>query len=860
MRLCVLPMPYAPVATSVLCYGAGSAVEREGTRGCSHLVEHLMFKGTKRFPSGAFWRIITRSGGLANAFTTRDVTAYYEVVPAARLREVLELEADRMASLEVDDAEVAREASIILEERRMSCQDSPVGALEEALLMRAFPDHPYGNPVIGFGEDIRSFTAAAAAEFHRTHCNPANAVLAVAGRVDPAEVGELVLDLFGGIPAGGSFSPPPDERPWGPPGRERLSHPSDLHRICIAFPSPEGTHPDWPILEMASTWLSGTRSSRLDELLVHGGLALDVSTGGSLSICPSLFTVRATVYPGRDPSVVEAIVHEELARLSRDILSERDFEDLRTQHHGLSVLSAANPAGAASELALSLSRFGIPSHQAASWEAMSRAVPQDLASVCTRWLDPSRAITMILEPSGSKPATLVPSILPRGEDISPPDDLDLTTAEIPPELTQPPSVSVSEGARTRTLPNGMLLVTRHDDTFPLVSVAFSTPLSEEREPLDRAGLAAVTAETMQHGTGDLGYIDFHRRLERLGSDLSFSAGTEHSTGIITILSDHIATGLEAVADLLRRPALGQDDLSRVVAEKIAEIRQRNESPFVVALEKLQLSMSDPPETARIPDEASLGSITRGDVEDFHRACSRPGGTVLVVVGNFSDRELETQIERLFGDWQDPAEALPPVVHSRVPERGACTTTSLEGKAQSYMLLACQAPGRSSSGFEAFRLLTGILGDDMGSRLERSLRTSGGLAYQVGCEHLATGGRGRLFAYLATSAENALEGIRRLQAELDSISTKAVGRHELDLAKASAMGRQALSLMDYDSLAGYLLRMAATGRPLDHDVRSLAEKAAVREEDILEAAAGWLGRERRFVSIAGAVPSGLDCGG
>jgi zinc protease len=315
LELILLPMPYAPVATVMICYRAGSVMEGAGTRGLSHFVEHMMFKGTPAVPGSRFWGMIQSFGGVANAFTSRDLTAYYEVLPASGTECALELESDRMSSLVFEEAEVERERTVILEERRTSSVESAAGAIDEALFLRAMPSHPYGQPITGSDSDISAFDSACASEFYSRFYNPANAVVTVAGRIDPDRVRASVERHFGPLRPGLRSAYPAAVDPWGPPGRERVTHPSELPRLSLAFPAPPSDHEDWPLLEMAATWLSGTRSSRLDEILVHGGLALGVSAGGFFSACPGIFSVRASLCPDTDPTRAEALVMQELEAL-----------------------------------------------------------------------------------------------------------------------------------------------------------------------------------------------------------------------------------------------------------------------------------------------------------------------------------------------------------------------------------------------------------------------------------------------------------------------------------------------------------------------------------------------------------------
>lgn len=856
LELVTLPMHYAPVAAVMTCVRAGSALEAEGTRGLSHFIEHMMFKGTERISGSHFWGVLQSYGGWTNAYTSRDITSYHELLPTQGIEAALELEGDRLLSPVFDEREVRREKAVILEERRASSIESAAGALDEALFLRAYPSHPYGRPIIGRDEDISAFDPVSAADFHRRLYNPCNMVVVVAGRIDPGHIREVVEARFGWMEPGPRAVYPTDRSPWGPPGRESISHPSELPRFSIAFPSPDPADDDWPLLDMAANWLSGNRSSRLDELLVLGGKALGVSADGFFSACPGLFQIRASLYPETDVAAVEAIIAGELEALRERPLPEADYEYLKVQNEVLDLAEHASPMGAASTLALPLLVHGNAFMNADQNDLIRDSTPLDLMDACRRWLDPSRAMVVELVPSGSKPEMVDFGRRIGDGDITPPESIDISEIEISPGMLRVPSASVSEGVESVKLDNGLQVVMKPDSTFPLVSLAFCIPMASGREPWDRAGLAYVASEVMAHGTDVEEYVTFNRRLERIGASFTLDAGTEHSMGIMSVHSRDLSTGTGFISDLLRRPAFRQADVDRVVEEKITEIHHRNETPFGVALEQLAFAMSSPREAAGVPTQESLSSIGRDEAAGFHAACARPHGSIIVAVGRFDRDALLESVDSHFGDWTEPEADLPPLRFPGIPADGKRVCSSMNGRSQTMIVLGTDAPSRESEQYYTFRLLARILGDGMNSRLESRIREQNGLAYQVGCEHFSTALHGRFMTYLATSDEQAGTALDMVEEELDSAGRECFDGKLVDLFKASSVGRQAMNLLDYDSLAAYLLGAAARGRPLDQDLESARRVLDASPGMIRQAAMDWLGPRGRFVSMAG----GVSCQG
>lgn len=852
LELLVLPMPFTPVAAVLTCVRAGSALEGEGTRGLSHLVEHMLFKGTARFPGSVFWGRIQSLGGLTNAYTSRDLTCYYEVLPAAGAEIALELEGDRMTSPSFEERDIARERDVILEERRTSCVESAAGAMEEALCDQAYRSHPYGGPVIGFERDIAAFDRSKASDFHKGFYGASNTILAVAGGVDPHVVMRAAERHFGRMPAGARAGYPAEGLLMNPPGRVSFEHPSSLPRLSVSFPAPAPGHPDWALLDMAANWLSGTRSSRLDELLVLGGMALGVSADIGFTACPGLFQIRASLYPGADVGRVESIILGEIAALGSAPLPADEFESLRNRSEVLDLIENASPFGAAGTLAVPGLTHGDAFMFSRIAGEVRRATPGDLAAACLRWLDPEKAYVTELIPEGSGSETAAMDSRGEGGDIAPPGPADLPEIPVSAAMLSAPGDSVSGGVATAFLDNGLRILMKRDDTFPLVSLALSFPMAASADPWELSGLSSVCVEALAYGGESEDYIAFNRRIERTGAGFVHEADREYSFAAAGLHARDMRTGLSFLADLVMRPAFRRDDVARVVEEKVAEIGHRTDTPFGRAVEHLAFSMAESPERSGVPTCGSVSRITRENVVSMHSACARPEGSILVAVGSFDAGRLMEDAAGLLGGWACPDVPLPPSGTPAVPREGVRLVTAMDGRTQAAVVLGTEAPARDSGDHHAFRLLARILGDGMNSRLEGRIREQHGLAYQVGCDYICTGLYGRFVAYAATSRECAGRVLEMIEDELDSAAERLFDDPLIDLFKASSVGRKAMNLHDYDSLAGYLLGSAATGRRLDRDVEDSRGTLAVTPAMIREAAARWLSRDSRFVSAAGDV--------
>ncbi|MCL6552422.1 MAG: insulinase family protein [Firmicutes bacterium] len=328
LRVLVQEVRTAPVATCWVWYRVGSRNETPGRTGISHWVEHMLFKGTPTHPGSTLTRLIDRLGGRWNAFTWKDYTAYFEVLPAAHIETAVRLEADRMTNTVFDPDVVAAERTVIIAEREGQ-ENLPAYTLREEVEALAFTVHPYRQPVIGWKSDLLAITRDDLYAHYRTYYHPGNALVVVAGDVDAARAQAMIAEAFGGLPAG---PPPPPVRAAEPvqEGERRvvLRRPGGATAyVQLAFHVPAATHPDLPALLVLDGLLSGFksavpfdgnaggRSSRLYRALVDRGLATEVSSGLVPSIDPTLLRIGATVRAGVDPAAVEAAIDAELRRL-----------------------------------------------------------------------------------------------------------------------------------------------------------------------------------------------------------------------------------------------------------------------------------------------------------------------------------------------------------------------------------------------------------------------------------------------------------------------------------------------------------------------------------------------------------------
>ncbi len=338
MRVIVQEDHRAPVVVSQVWYRAGSMDEFNGTTGVAHVLEHMMFRGTKTVPPGEFSKRIAAAGGRENAFTSRDYTAYFQQMQKDRVELAMQLEADRMANLVISDELFAKEIQVVMEERRLRTDDQPQSVLYERLMATAYQAHPYRRPIIGWMDDLSSMTAQDARDWYARWYAPNNATLVVAGDVKADEVVALARKYFGVLP---TRALPERKAQAEPPqlGEKRIvvKAPAQLPYLLMAWHAPklknwaQDTEPY--ALQILAGVLSGNDSARLQKTLVKTQqIAVNASAGyDPVARGPAMFMIDATPAAGKSVAALERAIRAEIARIQREGINEAELARVKAQ-------------------------------------------------------------------------------------------------------------------------------------------------------------------------------------------------------------------------------------------------------------------------------------------------------------------------------------------------------------------------------------------------------------------------------------------------------------------------------------------------------------------------------------------------
>ena len=405
MKIIVREDHRAPVMVSQVWYRVGSSYEHAGVTGVSHVLEHLMFKGTPKVPSGEFSKLISQYGGSENAFTSYDYTGYYQIMSANNLPLSLELEADRMTNAIMPDDEFAKEIMVVKEERRLRTDDKPNSVAYERFMAAAYLSSGYHNPVIGWMHDLDNMTAQDARDWYKKWYVPNNAILVVVGDVKATEVFELAAQYFGPIPKGTTPKRPLNKEVTGL-GERRLSVdiPAQVPALYIGYNTPGINTAENPndiyALRMLAGVLDGGYSARIEtEMVRNQRITTSAGAGyGGFSLGDTLFYLSGVPAEGHTIAQLETAFEEQIDRLQTELAEPEELERVKAQiisglvYQQDSISSQANQIGRMESIGRSWKEAD------EMLDKLSAVTPQQIQAVARKYLIDANKTVTILNP------------------------------------------------------------------------------------------------------------------------------------------------------------------------------------------------------------------------------------------------------------------------------------------------------------------------------------------------------------------------------------------------------------------------------------------------------------------------------
>ncbi|MBE0592031.1 MAG: insulinase family protein [Gemmatimonadales bacterium] len=800
----------APIVAVNVWYHVGSKNEKPGRTGFAHLFEHLMFNGSENYDDDYF-KVLDPIGATdLNGTTNEDRTNYFENVPTSALDVALWMESDRMGHLvgAITQAKLDEQRGVVQNEKRQG-ENEPYGKVWNEISDNTYPKgHPYSWSVIGSMEDLGAASLDDVKEWFQTYYGPSNAVLAIAGDIDVATAKQKVEQYFGDIPPG---PPITKHETWiakrTGTHRQIMQDRVPQARIYMVWNIPEWKSRDAQMLDLVSDVLTSGKTSRLYKRLVYDEqIATDVSTFVDTREIGGQFVVIATARPDANLADVERGVHEEMAKLLAEGPTATELQRVKTQSRASFIRGVERIGGFGGKsdvLAQGEVYAGDPAFHTTRQEWIAAATTADLRDAAQRWLsDGMFAIEVHPFPEYAATATQV----------------DRSTGV--PEAGPPPTASFPAIQRA-TLSNGLEIVLAERHTIPVVQLELMIDAGYAADQFGTPGTASLAMNLMDEGTQRRTSLQISEELALLGASLGTGADLDAATVSLSALKENLDASLDIYADVVLHPAFPENEFQRLKRERLARIQQEKAQPIGIALRVFSTLLYGQGHAYGNPmtgsgTTASVESMTRDQLAQFHTTWFKPNNAKLIVVGDITMDEIRPKIERLFRDWR----------RGDVPQKNLATVPQKDGSAiyifdrpgalQSMIIAGHVAPPRNNPDEIAIEAMNAILGGEFTARINMNLREDKHWSYGAQSLFWPTKGQRPFFVYAPVQSDKTAEAVSEIRGELAAIeSDRPATADELVRAKAS----ETLTLPGQWETAGAILgslsEIAQYGLPDDY---------------------------------------------
>jgi zinc protease len=769
----------APIVAVNVWYHVGSKNERPGKTGFAHLFEHLMFNGSENFNDDWFKALVRVGATDLNGTTNPDRTNYFQNVPVEALDLVLWLESDRMGHLlgAIDQDRLDEQRGVVQNEKRQG-ENQPYGVTRQLLTENTYPEgHPYHWTTIGSMEDLDAASLEDVQEWFRTYYGAANAVLVIAGDVDPQEVRRKVETFFGWIPPG---PPVAKQDVWiarmEGEHRQRVEDRVPQARIYKLWNVPQVGTEEVDHLDLLGSVLSAGKTSRLYRRLVYDDqIATDVSAFVQQREIGSQFWIVATAKPGQDVAAVDRAIDEELARFLESGPTAAELARAKTQYRASFIRGIERIGGFGGKsdiLAQGEVYLDDPAAYRTILARREAATRQDVLETARAWLSEG---VFVLEVHPFPQYAAAAS-----------EPVDRSSLPFPAAIAGAPFPAFERAE----LANGLdlLLVERHN--VPQVRLQLLVDAGFSGDQSARPGAANLAMDMMDEGTATRDALEISEELLRLGATLSSGSNLDMSVVTMSALTENLDASLALYADVVLHPSYPQAELERLQLQTTARIEREMVEPTSMGLRVLPALLYDEGHAYAIPLTGtgtieSVRSMTREDLIGFHQTWFKPNNATLIVVGDITMAEIRPRLERLFSSWQSgdvPEKSIGPVQRPDGPS--TVYLMDRPGALQSVIFAARVIPPKANEREISFVVMNRILGGDFTSRINMNLREDKHWSY--GSRTFVVDARGpRLYSVNApVQTDRTVEAMVEIREELLGIAGERPVEEE-ELAKAQA---------------------------------------------------------------------------
>jgi zinc protease len=754
----------APIVAVDVWYHVGSKDEKPGRTGFAHLFEHLMFASSENHHDEFMRPLLAVGATKLNGNTWLDRTTYFENVPVNALDTALWLESDRMGHLlgAIDQKKLDEQRGVVQNEKRQG-ENRPYGKVDELISSSTYPaGHPYSWTTIGSMDDLNAASLEDVKNWFRTYYGAANAVLVIAGDVQPEDIRKRVAHYFGDI-APGPVLKRTDTWVAKMTGEKRASLQDRVPqaRVYKTWNIPGYNTRDFTLLQLVGEVLSTGKNSRLYKRLVYTD---QIATSVSADVGPfeigSQFQLVATVKPGGDPALVERELDEELSRLLSKGPTKEELDRIKTADYAAFVRNAERIDGAGGKAAIlgeSQLYGGSPDFYKTTLEWLRSATVTDVQEVARKWLSDG-AFVLNVEPFPEYHADAAGADRSKLPEVGP---------AVP--LTLPP-------LQRGTLSNGLKVVLAERHEVPVIQLSMIVDAGHAADSLAKPGTSNLALAMISEGTKTRDALAISARAEGLGAEIGAGSNLDTSYISLNSISSQLEDSLELFTDVLLNPTFPPRELARLQAQSIAAIQQQKAQPRGIASRLFPRLLygeghaySNP--FSGIGTEESVRSTTVDELRAFYQQWVRPDNATLLIVGDTTLERIKPLLEKRLAGWKAPAQPLPAKQLATVPQQSKPRVflVNRSGAEQSLLFAVTLAPPRSDPDNIALETVNTVLGGSFISRLNMNLREDKHWSYGAGSSLVDAKGQRPFVVSSTVQTDKTVDSIQETLKELRGLA-------------------------------------------------------------------------------------------
>ncbi|MEW6517953.1 MAG: pitrilysin family protein [Thermodesulfobacteriota bacterium] len=846
LTVLVKETPGTKVATVQIWVKAGSIYEDPDEAGITHLIEHMIFKGTPTRGLGRVAGDVEEVGGRINAYTSYEYTVYHATLSARFWERGLDVLNDALRHSIFDPDELEREKKVILEEIRMR-NDRPETKLFEQLMTTAYTVHPYRLPVIGTEASVTGFTREDILSYMQDHYHAENFTVLVVGDVRYADVLSAVKNLMGDIAQGEHIQPPlPQEPDQDAPRFFQQKDDINQTHLALAFPVTPFVHPDTPVLDVIAAILGQGEASRLFNVLRNEKrLVYRVSAAAFTPKDKGLMEATATLDAARLPEAMQAML-EEFFQLKYLRVSEDELNRVKRNLESDFVFNLERAEGQARTLGSFEFLTGDPRED--EYLVKVRSVSAD---------DVMRVAQKYFTTRNISAGCLLPLDAPMDMDSGMFAQL-IARAEEAAKNSVPPSLIIDSylnDVHRFQLANGITLLVREDPGIPTVSVRAIFPGGLRSETEATNGAFAFITELLPTATEQLSSRELTLAIaEMAGSVAGFNG--KNTFGLkADFLARFFADGLALFRDILITPAFDEAEAEKIRPELLAQLKQQDDSLPSLAFREFNrlLFQGHPYALNTAGSEAALKNFTTGNLKKIYRDHAIPEKMVLTVAGDVKADEVRDLAEQYFGAWTNPGsknDVVQETFLAPLPPARPEFFSIARNKEQVHIVIGFLGVPLASEDRYPLEIIETILSGQSG-RLFNELRDKQSLAYSLSAFSLFGLETGSFGIYIGTSPDKRDEVIKALWKELYLIQEEEVSDEELIKAKNLLISQYEMGLQTHGAQAMEMGLNETYGLGQDYGNRYIEEIEKIDGERVLEVARRYIQPDHYVMVTVGA---------